>query len=172
MISLALTKNSLNTDQSCIDRITVQQSLCIKIIFRRVWEKKFTLFLAHSSSVHVSQRTNAYSLFSEWNIILSWPGNGSFHLLLGIVRPGSMWQLSAEIPISNKLWGMRANTGQMNLCYQRKYFSTAHFIQCQCDVWSCCIIVWPQRAIQFFRVEQIGILVFLVFSTANKCHHL
>ena len=36
MISLALNKNSLNTDQSSIDRITVQlSSVCIKIIFSR-----------------------------------------------------------------------------------------------------------------------------------------
>ena len=97
MISLALTKNSLNTDQSSIDRITVQQSLCITIIFSRVERKSLKFFLAHTWSVHVSPaRTNAYSLFWEWNIILSWPGNGSFHLLLGIVRPSSTWQLSLD----------------------------------------------------------------------------
>ena len=97
MISLALTKNSLNTDQSSIDRITVQQSLCIRIIFSRVERKSLKFFLAHTWSVHVSPaRTNAYSLFWEWNIILSWPGNGSFHLLLGIVRPSSTWQLSLD----------------------------------------------------------------------------
>lgn len=44
MISLALTKNSLNTDQSSIDRITVQQSLCIRIIFSRVERKSLKFF--------------------------------------------------------------------------------------------------------------------------------
>ena len=112
----------------------------------------------------MSPRTNAYSLFWEWNIILSWPGNGSFHLLLGIVRPSSTWQLSLdqrlEIPILNKLWGMRAHSdGEMNLSYWRKYFSTVQSIQCRCNAWCCCIIVWPQCAIQFFRVDQIGVSV-------------
>ena len=85
MISLALNKNSLNTDQSSIDRITVQQSLlCIKIIFSRLREK-VPIFGSLFKPVHMSQWTNAYSLFSEWNIILSWLGNSSFHLVLGIV---------------------------------------------------------------------------------------
>ena len=80
MISLALNKNSLNTDQSSIDRITVQlSSVCIKIIFSRVKRKSSHFWLSLQACAHDAVNKCPFSIFGmKYNFVVAGKWQFSF----------------------------------------------------------------------------------------------